>query len=108
MEGRNRSAVSRAYYAAYCALTGEIVGVVSSFAGGWQNPPHADVPLYIQNNLPGLAVWERKRLTRLVRTLRLFRENADYRPYQPIDERIVRDCIRDSTAIQQILWGDER
>lgn len=106
-EGRFRSAVSRAYYAAYCALTGEIVKAVSAFAGGWHNPPHADVPQYIQNNLAGFVGWERKRLARLIRTLRLFRENADYRPHQPVDQQTAKDCIRDAAAIQRMLWRQE-
>ena len=106
-EGRFRSAVSRAYYTAYCALTGEIVKVVNAFAGGWHNPPHADVPQYIQSNLPGFVGWERKRLTRLIRTLRLFRENADYRPHEPVDQQTAKDCIRDAAAIQTMLWKEK-
>ena len=101
-EGRYRSSVSRSYYAAYCAATGEIVKKLTTFAHGWKNPAHEKVPVYIQSNLT-LAQTKKDAVEKLLRTLRLFRENADYRPHEEVDEQIARDCIRDAAEAQQIL-----
>ena len=106
-EGNLRSAVSRAYYSVYCAATHEIVQHLTTFGHGWQNPPHQDIPQFIQHNL-GLPDFVKQRLKRRIRALRQFREDADYRPHTTVDMTIVRDCIRDASAIQNDLWGTKQ
>ncbi len=103
-EGHYRSSVSRSYYAAYCAATNEIVKVLTTFPNQWNNPPHAKVPVYVQNNL-SLSDDKKKTILSLIITLREFREDADYRPSEEVDERIARDCIRDAGAVQEGFWG---
>jgi uncharacterized protein (UPF0332 family) len=103
-EGYHRSSVSRAYYAAYYAATHEIVQKLTTFSYGRKNPTHEKVPTYIQSNLT-LSQPKKDALTRLINTLRLFREDADYRPHMSIDDQTARDCIRDAAAFQQELWG---
>ncbi len=103
-EGRYRSCVSRAYYAAYCAATHEIIQKLTTFSHGYKNPSHEKVPTYVQNNLT-ISQAKKDAVSTLVNTLRLFREDADYRPQVLVDEQIARDCVRDATAIQQELWG---
>lgn len=99
-EGDYRGCVSRAYYAAYCAATSEIVKKLTTFPHGWKNPTHEKVPVYVQNNLT-IAQCKKDTLSTLIKTLRLFREDADYRPHIAVDEQIARDCIRDAAAVQQ-------
>jgi uncharacterized protein (UPF0332 family) len=106
-EGHYRSSVSRAYYAAYCAATHEIVQKLATFAFGWNNPPHEMLPIYIQNNLT-LSQSEKNKIKRLLRILRQYREDADYRPHRAINVQFARDCVRDAGAIQQELWGGRR
>ena len=103
-EGHYRSSVSRAYYAAYCAATHEIVQRVTTFSYGRNNPSHGSVPSYIQNNLT-LPQAKKDTVSSLVSILRLFREDADYRPHMTVGELIARDCIRTASEIQQELWG---
>jgi uncharacterized protein (UPF0332 family) len=103
-EGHYRSSVSRSYYAAYCIATHEIVQKISTFSHGWNNPSHEKVPSYVQNNLT-LPQTKKDTVVTLIKTLRLFREDADYRPSISIDEQVARDCIRDATAVQQVLGG---
>ena len=103
-QGYFRSSVSRAYYAAHCAATYLIVQKLTTFSHGWKNPPHQKVPVYIQNNL-NIPQVRKDAATRLINTLRQFRENADYRPHFFVDEQAARDCVRDAAAIQQELWG---
>jgi len=103
-EGEYRSCISRAYYAAYCAATEEIVKKLTTFPNAWNNPPHIKVSVYIQNNLT-LAPTKKQRIIRRINILRLYRENADYRPQTTISEQVARNCIRAAAAIQRHFWG---
>jgi uncharacterized protein (UPF0332 family) len=102
-DGHYRSSVSRAYYAAYCAATHEIVQKLTTFSYGRKNPSHERVPTYIQNNLT-ITQSKKDAINTLVVLLRLFREDADYRPYLPVDEQIARECVRAAGEVQQELW----
>lgn len=104
-EGNYRSSVSRSYYAAYCAATYEIVQNLTTFPYGWNNPPHEKVPEYVQNNLAISSV-SKKTVKKLLRLLRHFRENADYRPYRVVSVETARDCVRNAQRIQQEFWGN--
>ena len=99
-EGNYRSSVSRSYYAAYCAATYEITQNLTTFPNGWNNPPHEKVPEYVQNNLV-IAPTSKKIIKKLLRLLRHFRENADYRPYRVVSVETARDCVRNAQRIQQ-------
>ncbi len=101
-EGDYRGCVSRTYYSAYCAATSEIVKALTTFSHGWNNPTHQKVPVYVQNNLT-LPQVKKDRISTLLKTLRLIREGADYRPREVVDEKIARDCIRGAVGIQQEL-----
>ncbi len=103
-QGQYRSCISRAYYAAYCAATHEIVKKLTTFTHGRANPAHEKVPMYVQNNLT-VPQATKSTVNELITILRLFREDADYRPQAVIDETTARDCIRNAEAVQQELWG---
>ena len=105
--GQFRSSVSRSYYAAYCAVTGEIVQAKITFPNGWNNPPHEKVPHYIQYNLP-ISQVRKNTIKSLIRILRQLREDADYRPYRQVSQETARDCVRDARRVQQGLWERER
>ena len=104
-EGHIRSDISRAYYAAYCAATNEIVKIPTTFSYGRNNPTHEKVPMYITRNLQ-ISQVKKDNIIALINILRLFREDADYRPNVLVDDQSARDCIRDAVSIQQELWGD--
>ena len=104
-EGCYRSSVSRSYYAVYCAVTHEVVQRLTSFAYGWNNPPHEKLSVYVENNLT-LVNWKKDNIKRLIRTLRRFREDADYRPYRVVDNQIARDCIRDAQTVRRLIRED--
>ena len=101
--GQFRSSVSRSYYAAYCAATGEIVQSTVTFPNGWNNPPHEKVPHYVQYNL-AISQVRKNTIKSLVRILRQLREDADYRPYRQVSQETARDCVRDAQRVQQELW----
>lgn len=103
-EGHYRSSISRAYYAAYCAATNEIVQKLTTFSHGWRNPSHEKVPVYVQSNLT-ISQAKKDTISTLIKGLRLFREDADYRPQEVITEQMARDCVRDAAPVQQEFWG---
>ncbi len=102
--GQYRSAATRSYYSAYCAITEEIRKHITVFPYGWNNPPHLRVTNYIYNNTT-LSPVKKSNIALLIDTLRLFREDADYRPSEDIDFDRAKDCIRDAMQVQIELWG---
>jgi uncharacterized protein (UPF0332 family) len=101
-EGYFRSSISRAYYAAYCAATIELVERGFTFAHGWNNPSHEQLPDLILNNtaLPRDKRW---RINKSLRILRQAREDADYRPGVTVDRALALACIHSAVDVLQIL-----
>jgi len=83
-DARWRSSVSRAYYAAFAALSGALQQVVSLPADR-DAPAHASLPLLIKNYLSRLHVLDRRSLMADVRKLYDLRISADYRVTRTID-----------------------
>ena len=96
--GHHRSAVSRAYYAAFSA-------VVARLPAG-RSPPHRDMPLLIDRHLAELPVWKRKWLKSLIRGLYRLRLDADYSPPAPIATAASRDALRDGSTLMRLLEED--
>ena len=105
-EGRLRSGVSRAYYAAYSAVTGELVARGLSFARGWNNPAHEQLPDLASHNLP-LTRPTARRLRKALRVLRKAREDADYRPGIAVDRVTALDCVRAAILVMDLLGVDD-
>jgi uncharacterized protein (UPF0332 family) len=103
-EGHYRSSVSRAYYAAYCAATHEIVQKLTTFSHGWKNPSHEMVPNYVLYNLT-ISQTKKDIISTLINILRLYREDADYRPQIIVDEATARECVRAASEVLQEFWG---
>jgi len=99
-EGYWRSSVSRSYYAAYCAVTSDLVMRGVRFGRGWHNPPHEHLLHLIAHNLT-LPQDVRRRLSRRMRTLRHAREDADYRPGITVNRALALNCLRDAIVVLQ-------
>ncbi len=97
-DARWRSAVSRAYYAAYCAVTVELEGR-ANFPGGRQNPSHDQLPKLILNSLSDISVPDRQNMKRAA--VRLYRKRiaADYRPGEHVGAEESLVAIRDASFI---------
>jgi len=102
VEGHWRSSVNRAYYAAYSAVSDQLVRRGARFANGWNNQTHDQVSALIRSGL-ALPLSARRDLGRAVRRLRTARETADYRPGLEVDRSLALACIRDATLIIQTL-----
>lgn len=106
-EGCLRRSISSAYYAAYSAVTGDLVTRGVTFAHGWNNPAHEQLAELILNNTT-LPRHRRYVLNRIIRRLRAAREAADYRPAVLIDRTLAVACVRDATAVLFALGvGDD-
>ena len=101
-EGRLRSAISRSYYAAYCAVTAALVARGVSFPHSWNNPAHEQLPDLVSNNL-SLPPDRRRRLRKALRILRRAREDADYRPGITIDRQATVDYLRTAILVIESL-----
>jgi uncharacterized protein (UPF0332 family) len=80
-KGRHwRSAVSRAYFAAYSAVSGCLIELGVAMPAGREGPSHGGLPDLVANNLTILRVHDRPRLVSRLRELYRLRVLADYRP----------------------------
>jgi uncharacterized protein (UPF0332 family) len=100
--GHFRSSISRAYYAAYCAIAGASVARGVSFAHGWNNPAHDQLTGIVASHL-SLRRWTRRRMVSRTRLLRRAREDADYRPRAFSGPEVARDCLQIASWILTTL-----
>jgi uncharacterized protein (UPF0332 family) len=101
-EGLYRRSISSAYYAAYSAVTAGLLAKGVTFAHGWNNPAHDQVPELVLHNL-GLPHNTRFQLNKAIRRLRIERENADYRPQVKLERNDALNCVHDALLILNIM-----
>jgi uncharacterized protein (UPF0332 family) len=97
-----RGSISRAYYAAYCAVTSDLAERGIEFAHGWNNPGHDQLPQLVLHN----TTWPRGvryPVNRALRRLRNAREDADYRPAASIERRDALGYLRDASFVLRAM-----
>ena len=82
-----RPSISRAYYAAYSAVTYSLHRQGLRTFGARNNPDHADVPALVLHTLRSVDRATRRSLASSLRRLRMYREDADYRPARSVDAK---------------------
>jgi len=91
--GHFRSAVARAYYAAYSKVTHEL-----AVTAGLPMPPnregfsHARVRAVIETSMPNMTQPKREKLSELVGRLYALRIDADYKPSTEVDDTEAREA----------------
>ncbi len=101
--GYARSAASRAYFAAYAAVTSNLTRRVT-FGAGRENPPHAILPQIVQSNAAShLGVAQRRTAARLVRKLQASRVASDYDPTTTVDRTTSLQSLREAAHLLQLL-----
>lgn len=97
---RYRDCASRAYYAAYQAITAACIahGDSVNFPPGWNNPSHEQLPGLVQTN-GDLALQTRRKVVRLITILRSSREDSDYRPGITVDRATAYECLIGAIAV---------
>ena len=102
-EGCYRSSVSRAYYAAYSALTAALIRQGITLGYGGNNPGHAGLPVLVVNNLTALPLTVRYDLNKALRRLYAGRIEADYNSAAKTNEATALAMIRDLNFIFALL-----
>ena len=98
-----RSSVSRAYYAAYSALTAALIHQGITLGYGGNNPGHAGLPVLVVNNLTSLPLTARYDLNKSLRRLYRAQVEADYAAVVVVDNAAAKRSIRDLARVFQIL-----
>jgi uncharacterized protein (UPF0332 family) len=99
---RYRSAVSRAYYAAYAMITGRLT-TSGAVGAGDRNPSHKTLPLMVEGNLGGLSDWQRRDLKATTRRLYDMRPDADYRATTHVGKRTAVQSLSDLGRAVRLL-----
>jgi len=103
--GLFRSAVSRAYYAAYAAVTARLVQSGAVHRLDSANPSHRALPAMVEGNLSGLADWQRRDLKSTTRRLYETRLDADYRARVEVDREVAVRSLRELAVTMRLLSG---
>ena len=106
--GCYRSSVSRAYYAAYSAITSALIRQGITLGYGGNNPGHAGLPAYVLNNLTTLSMPSRFEINKALRRLYAARIGADYHADSDVGERAALGMLRDLDLILTLLSMNER
>jgi uncharacterized protein (UPF0332 family) len=93
-EDRFRSAVARAYYAAYSKVTHELAAIAGLLMPpGREGPSHTRIRQIIETSMPNMAQTKRAKLSELVGRLYTLRIDADYKPSMAVEASEAREAI---------------
>ena len=93
LNSRWRSCVSRAYYAAYSAVTKQLIDQGVTMPKTQQNPKHGMLPNLVTHNLRSLSHPARWQLADSITRLYKLRLMADYMPQVSVVERDARIAL---------------
>ena len=99
----HRSCISRAYYAAFSAITSAIRKRTAEFPQGFEHPPHVQVGRFVKRHLTQFKSIERDAIRNAVDRLRFARHDADYRRDADPKEDDVRKAMFDARYILETL-----
>ena len=99
-ENHYRSAVARAYYAAYSKVTHELVATAGlPMPPGREGPNHVRVRRVIESSMPDMPQAKRDKLSEILGRLYAIRIEADYRPSSAVGITEARAAISLMTTI---------
>ena len=93
LSGRFRSAVARAYFAAYSRVSDELVRAGVTMPSGREGPSHTRLKPMVERNLTCLKLDKRIWLSRAIGRLYALRLYADYQPSITVDAREAKEAI---------------
>lgn len=100
IQDRYRSAVARAYFAAFSKLTHELVVTAGlPMPPGREGPSHARIRPIIQTNMPHMTQNKRHKLSELIGRLYTLRIDADYKPSSNVGITEARAAISMMTTV---------
>ena len=98
-----RSCVSRAYYAAFSAVTAEIRKITTDFPKGFEHPPHPQLGKAVKKHLTHFSKHDRDELRDALSRLYSARLDADYRHEAEPDADSTRNALRDARYVLQSM-----
>jgi len=99
-EGHFRSAVARAYYAAYSKVTHELVATAGlPMPPGRDGPNHSRIRRVIETSMPSMPQAKRDKLSEMLGRLYALRIEADYRPSSTVGVTEARAAISLMTTV---------
>jgi len=101
-DARWRSAVSRAYYAAYASVCGALEGL-ATYPKGRFGPSHDLLPKLVMTYVTTVSMWDRRRIATAAHRLFERRLVADYKPVQQVDGEMARACVQDASVIIKMV-----
>ena len=101
-----RSGVSRAYYAAYSAVSNLMTAQGVSLPHDWKNPAHDQVIRWLASQ-KSWGKGRRRTLVKALRSLRRGREDADYRPGVSLSKGDAVKLLKDAVLILYALKVDK-
>jgi uncharacterized protein (UPF0332 family) len=103
----HRSCISRAYYAAYAALTQVLKPHQKSFVFAKNNPSHDQLLKFTVHNLDAKRYGPKRRqqLSSSTRLLQSLRIRADYMPDQPVDHSLALQALRHAALVVRYCGG---
>ncbi|MBW3539771.1 MAG: HEPN domain-containing protein [Planctomycetes bacterium] len=100
VQDRYRSAVARAYFAAFSKVTHELVVTVGlPMPAHREGPSHARIRPIIQTSMPHMAQNKRDKLSELIGRLYTLRIDADYKPSSEVGIAEARAAISMMTTV---------
>jgi uncharacterized protein (UPF0332 family) len=103
--GHYRSAVSRAYYAAFASINDCLVNAGTVRTSDRQALSHRALPAMVEGNISGLATWQRRDLKASARRLYELRLDADYRASVVVDWRVAKQSLSELGKAMRLLAG---
>jgi uncharacterized protein (UPF0332 family) len=89
-----RSAVSRAYYAAYSKITHELAVIAAlPMPPAREGPSHKRIRPIIESSMPNMNQAKRIKLSELIGRLYTLRIDADYKPSIEVDDTEAREAV---------------
>jgi uncharacterized protein (UPF0332 family) len=106
-DSRWRSAVSRAYYAAYASVSGALDGL-AEFPKDRRGPSHDLLPVLVMTYLTRIGFFDRRKVAAASRRLYRYRISADYEPPTLIDRAFAGMALRDASFIVRTIADAKR
>lgn len=105
--GYARSSMSRAYYSAYCTLSGELARAGTTISAmDRPNPGHEQLMTLVANNLDParFSAEQRRRMSRRFRNLLRLRVMADYDAENGVADTDALIAVREASAVRRDVW----
>jgi uncharacterized protein (UPF0332 family) len=103
--GHARSAVSRAYYAAFSKVTAMLLRLGERPPNGWSNWKHKPLVGVLRSALTrsGVAPARTKEILHNLRASYSMRLDADYQPGRTVDRNVAQESLRKAAIVMNLL-----